>query len=895
MKNEYSADSLAFAGREYFYYPLDQLQSRYGINLDRLPYSVRILLENAIRNFDGETVTTESIADLAHWSPDTSEHGTISFMPGRILLQDLTGVPLVVDLASLRSGAVRSGKDPDQINPIIPVDLVIDHSIQVDFAGSGTAFAQNTDLEYQRNAERYQFLKWAQGSVRNFRVIPPSSGIVHQVNLEYLANVALTTEKDGITFVYPDTVFGTDSHTTMVNGLGVLGWGVGGIEATAAMLGQPVETLIPEVVGVHVTGKLREGSSPTDIVLTLTHMLRNVGVVNKIVEFYGSGLDELTIPDRAMLSNMAPEYGATAAYFPVDDEVLGYLRLTGRPEELMILVESYYKAQGLFRTKDSRTPLYSLTVEFPLESIQPSLAGPKRPQDRVSLDQVASNFASALAASLGQGGYAVPSSSLDQRSHIILDGKDVNLEHGSVVIAAITSCTNTSNPFALISAGLLARNAVHRGLQVKPYVKTSLAPGSKAVMDYLARAGLVEPLEKLGFFLAGYGCTTCIGNSGPLHPEITKAIQENHIVTASVISGNRNFEGRVHPCVQANYLASPALVVAYALTGNVNVDLTSVPLGVSLDGNPIFLRDIWPSNREVREVMDSVITPAVYKNAYAHITAGDEHWRSINGASNTLYHWDEASTYIKESPFCSLPVDPKPAIHNGRILAIFGDSVTTDHISPAGTIAPDSPAAKYLAGKGITPANFNTYGSRRGNHEVMQRGTFANIRIKNLMLPGVEGGFTAFQPYGERMTIFDAAMRYQQAGIPLVVIAGREYGTGSSRDWAAKGPLLLGVKAVIAESFERIHRSNLVGMGILPLTFMPGEYVASLELDGSELVTLSDLELLTPRGKIRASAQKPDGSLVYFDLRVMINSLAELRLWKQCGILKSFATLGNSY
>lgn len=890
MKNEYAADSLAFAGREYFYYPLAQLQTRYEVDLDGLPYSIRLLLENAIRNFDGETITTESVANLAHWSPEASNHGTISFMPGRILLQDLTGVPLVVDLASLRSAAVRSGKDPDQINPIIPVDLVIDHSIQVDFAGTNRSYSQNSELEYQRNAERYQFLKWAQGSIRNFRVIPPSSGIVHQVNLEYLANVAMTTEKAGKTVVYPDTVFGTDSHTTMVNGLGVLGWGVGGIEATAAMLGQPVETLIPDVVGVHVTGKLKEGSSPTDIVLTLTHLLRKVGVVNKIVEFYGPGLDELSVPDRAMLSNMAPEYGATAAYFPVDDEALGYLRLTGRSEELVKLVEGYYKAQGLFRTKGTHTPLYSQTVEFPLDSVLPSLAGPKRPQDRVPLDQVAINFTSVLTAPHDQGGYAVPSSSLDQQTPIFLDEKNVSLEHGSVVIAAITSCTNTSNPFALISAGLLARNAVDHGLSVKPYVKTSLAPGSKAVMDYLARAGLVVPLEKLGFFLAGYGCTTCIGNSGPLHPEITNAIQENHIVAASVISGNRNFEGRVHPCVQANYLASPALVVAYALAGNFNVDLTSSPIGFSMDGNPIFLRDIWPSNREVHEVMDSVITPDVYQNAYAHIVAGDEHWRSINAASSTLYHWNEPSTYIKESPFCSLPVDPKPAIHNGRILAIFGDSVTTDHISPAGMIAMNSPAAIYLAGKGIAVSDFNTYGSRRGYHEVMLRGTFANIRIKNLMLPGVEGGYTSFQPSGERMTIFDAATRYQQAGIPLVVMAGREYGTGSSRDWAAKGPLLLGVKAVIAESFERIHRSNLVGMGILPLNFLPGENVASLELDGSEEITLSNLDQLTPGETIRVTARKMDGSKLHFDVNVMINSAAEINVWKQGGILKSFSS-----
>ncbi len=887
--NVFNTRILKMDGRDYLYLPLDQLNGKFSVQMDSLPYCIRILLENAMRNYDGETISHENVASLAGWSNAPVNHGSISFMPGRILLQDLTGVPLVVDLASLRSASARAGRDPASINPLIPVDLVIDHSIQVDFAGTSLALAKNTELEFARNQERYQFLKWAQSSIKNFRVIPPASGIVHQVNLEYLAQVAMTSEKDGQTWIYPDSVFGTDSHTTMVNGLGVLGWGVGGIEAAAAMLGQPVETLIPDVVGVNVTGRLKEGSSPTDIVLTLTQLLREVGVVNKMVEFYGPGLDALSIPDRAMLANMAPEYGATAAYFPVDDAVIDYLRLTSRPPEQIQLVEAYYKAQGLYRTTGSPTPAYTQTVPFALDEIEPSLAGPKRPQDRVSLDMVSSNFVSALTASLNERGFAQPADSVGQKTSLVVKGEEMELEHGSVVIAAITSCTNTSNPFALISAGLLARKAAALGLRAKPFVKTSLAPGSKAVMDYLAKAGLVEPLEKLGFQLAGYGCTTCIGNSGPLDPVVSKAIQDNKIVAAAVLSGNRNFEGRIHPLVQANYLASPALVVAYAISGNIKNDLRSTPLGYSPDGSPIFLKDVWPSNREVREMVNNVITPEIYSNTYAHIADGDERWQTMRTQSSMIYPWDLNSSYILETPFCDLPVSPNPSIENARILAIFGDSITTDHISPAGFIAINSPAAEYLKGRGISPVDFNTYGARRGNHEVMMRGTFANIRIKNQMLPGVEGGFTIHFPEGEKTTIFDASMKYKREGIDLVVLAGKEYGTGSSRDWAAKGPLLLGVKAVIAESFERIHRSNLVGMGILPLQFKTGEKASMLGLNGSEQITLSSLEKLTPGVYLQVTARKPDGSQIHFEVKVLLNSPAELRLWKNGGILRSFS------
>ena len=886
--NPYITDSISHEGKTYRYYPLRQIEETNSLKLQNLPYCIRILLESAIRNFNGQTITAQSVKDLAAWTSVPGDHGLVSFNPARILLQDLTGVPLVVDLAALRAAAQRSGKDPAGINPLIPVDLVIDHSIQVDFAGSGEALAKNTELEYARNRERYEFLKWAQSSIHNFRVIPPASGIVHQVNLEYLAQVAMTKEEDGETWVYPDSVFGTDSHTTMINGLGVLGWGVGGIEAAAAMLLQPVETLIPDVVGVNVSGALKEGVSPTDVVLTLTHMLRKLGVVNKMVEFFGEGLDALSVPNRAMLSNMAPEYGATAAYFPVDQSVLEYLRLTGRPSELVSLVEIYFKTQGLFRSSESTVPEYTVKIELNLDQIEPSLAGPKRPQDLVPLDQVSQNFKTALSAPLDARGFALPVDLIEKKVELNLAGSQAELTHGSVVIASITSCTNTSDPFALISAGLLAKKAAALGLRAQPYVKTSFAPGSKAVMDYLHKAGLIEPLEQLGFHLVGFGCTTCIGNSGPLNAVIGEAITQNKLVAASVISGNRNFEGRVHPLVQANYLASPALVVAYAISGNVQRNLRLDALGYTQGGEPIFLKDIWPSNQEVYDTLNQVVTPQVYRDAYAKITEGGELWKSIKVEPSLLYQWNPASAYILESPFCETRSNTSKDLINARILAIFGDSITTDHISPAGAIPSTSPAADYLRGKGVQPADFNSYGARRGNHEVMERGTFANIRIKNLMLANVEGSQTRHYPGGKQMSIFDAAQHYKQDGVDSVILAGKEYGTGSSRDWAAKGPLLLGVKAVIAESFERIHRSNLAGMGVLPLQFSANENASILGLDGSEMISFQGLNQLTPGGMISVTAHKKGGVTVRFLVKVLLNSETEIKLWQNGGILKSF-------
>lgn len=886
--NPYITDSIPHEGKTYRYYPLRQIEETDSLNLQNLPYCIRILLESAMRNFNGQTITAQSVKDLAKWTSIPGDHGLVSFNPARILLQDLTGVPLVVDLAALRAAAQRSGKDPAGINPLIPVDLVIDHSIQVDFAGTGEALAKNTEMEYARNRERYEFLKWAQSSIHNFRVIPPASGIVHQVNLEYLAQVAMTKEENGENWVYPDSVFGTDSHTTMINGLGVLGWGVGGIEAAAAMLLQPVETLIPDVVGVNVSGVLKEGVSPTDVVLTLTHMLRTLGVVNKMVEFYGEGLDALSVPNRAMLSNMAPEYGATAAYFPVDQSVLEYLRLTGRPSELVSLVEIYFKTQGLFRSSESTMPEYTVKIELNLDLIEPSLAGPKRPQDLVPLDKVSQNFKTALSASLDARGFALPVDLIEKKLKLNLAGSHTELTHGSVVIASITSCTNTSDPFALISAGLLAKKAASFGLRAQPYVKTSFAPGSKAVMDYLHKAGLVEPLEQLGFHLVGFGCTTCIGNSGPLDAVIGEAITQNKLVAASVISGNRNFEGRVHPLVQANYLASPALVVAYAISGSVQHNLRQDPLGYSQNGEPIFLKDIWPSNQEVYDTLNQVVTPQVYRDAYAKISEGGDLWKSIKVEPSLLYQWNPSSTYILESPFCETRSNTGKDLINARILAIFGDSITTDHISPAGAIPSNSPAADYLRSMGVQPADFNSYGARRGNHEVMERGTFANIRIKNLMLTDVEGSQTRHYPDGEQMSIFEAAQHYKQDSVDTVILAGKEYGTGSSRDWAAKGPLLLGVKAVIAESFERIHRSNLAGMGVLPLQFSAKDNANTLGLDGSELISFQGLNQLTPGGIISVTADKKGGGTVRFMVKVLLNSEAEVKLWQNGGILKSF-------
>ncbi|MBA4419929.1 MAG: aconitate hydratase AcnA [Anaerolinea sp.] len=886
--NPFSPKLLSLNDENYLFYPLLQVEDYFSIKLSLLPYCIRILLESAIRYYDGETITDAALEALARWSGKEVDHGSFPFIPGRILLQDLTGVPLVVDLASLRSAVARMGNDPSWVNPVIPVDLVIDHSIQVDHYGSHQALALNTALEYSRNSERYSFLKWAQGSIQGFRVIPPASGIVHQVNLEYLAQVTMTVERNGATWVFPDSVYGTDSHTTMVSGMGVLGWGVGGIEAAAAMLGQPVEILIPDVVGVQVTGKLPEGASPTDIVLTLTNQLRQLGVVNKIVEFFGSGVDELTIPDRAMLANMAPEYGATTAYFPVDMAVIRYLRLTGRSAEHTALVKAYFKAQGLFRSADSPIPAYSQVVELALDKVEPSMAGPKRPQDIIPLRDVSSNFTLSLTAPSNKRGFALSNAESVDVIPAEIKGQSVEMDHGFVAIAAITSCTNTSNPFALISAGLLAKKAVSLGLRSQPYVKTSLAPGSRAVTAYLQQAGLLEPLEVLGFHITGYGCTTCIGNSGPLDAEVASTIQHNKLIAASVLSGNRNFEGRVHPLVQANYLASPALVVAYAILGSINKDILATPLGFDMKGNPVFLKDIWPTNHEVQKVIQRVINKDIYYNTYAHIMDGDQRWQDISANTSLLYPWDDSSSYIRESPFCSMPSPENSEIKNARILAIFGDSITTDHISPAGAIHGKSAAANYLSSLRIAPADFITYGSRRGNHEVMMRATFANIRLKNLMLPDMEGSFTLHQPGGKQMSIYEASEHYRKAGIDLVVIAGKEYGTGSSRDWAAKGPLLLGVKAIIAETFERIHRSNLLGMGILPLQFKPGENAAILGLDGTEEITLAGLDTVTAGSELTVSATKPDGRSIHFKVSAMLNSSVEVQLWQSGGILISY-------
>jgi aconitate hydratase len=823
MPDSFGARAAAqLAGRAATIYRLDSLRG-HGVEVSRLPYSLRILLENLLRNEDGVTVTADDILALANWDPRAIPSREISFTPARVLLQDFTGVPCVVDLAAMREAMARYGGDPARINPLQPVELVIDHSIQVDAFGAPNAITLNVGREFERNGERYQFLKWGQKAFRNFKVVPPSTGIVHQVNLEYLARVVFTPEEGGGA-AYPDTLVGTDSHTTMINGLGVLGWGVGGIEAEAAMLGQPISMLIPQVVGFRLTGRLPEGATATDLVLTVTQMLRKQGVVGKFVEFYGPGLDSLPLADRATIANMAPEYGATCGIFPIDEETLRYLRLSGRPESLVGLVEAYAREQGLFRTAETPEAEYSETLSLDLGDVEPSIAGPRRPQDRVPLAQAGAAFREALPQLLPpRNGHAAP---------------EGEVTDGSVVIAAITSCTNTSNPSVMVAAGLLARKAVEKGLRTKPWVKTSLAPGSRVVTRYLDRAGLTPYLEELRFHTVGYGCTTCIGNSGPLPEEVSRAIEEGKLVVCSVLSGNRNFEGRVQSEVRANYLMSPPLVVAYALAGRMDVDITSEPLGVGSDGQPVTLRDIWPTQQEVSDAIASAIGPDLFAENYAEVFAGDDNWNAIQVPDDPLFAWDEDSTYIRRPPyFDEMPREAPeqvPDILGARVLALLGDSITTDHISPAGSIKADSPAGKYLLERGVTPREFNQYGARRGNHEVMVRGTFANVRIKNALAPGTEGGFTTHLPSGEVLPIYDAAMRYLREGTPTLVLAGKEYGSGSSRDWAAKGPYLQGVKAVLAESFERIHRSNLVGMGILPLQFLEGENAASLGLTGHE-------------------------------------------------------------
>jgi len=890
--------TLSVGGQEYRYFSLVKLAEQFDIS--RLPFSLKILLENLLRNENGVDVTPSDIEAMCRWDPAAQPDTEIAFTPSRVVLQDFTGVPAVVDLAAMRDAMTMLGGPASQINPLSPAELVIDHSVQVDSYGKANSLDLNNEIEFKRNEERYSFLRWGQNAFSNFRVVPPNTGIVHQVNLEHLARVVFGS--GGL--AYPDTVVGTDSHTTMINGIGVLGWGVGGIEAEAAMLGQAITMLIPQVVGFRLTGKLPEGATATDLVLTVTQMLRQHGVVGKFVEFFGPGLDHLPLADRATIANMAPEYGATCGIFPIDQESLRYLRLSGRSDHQIALVEAYARAQNLYRTAGQQEAAYSSTLALDMSSVQPSLAGPKRPQDRVLLSEAASNYAHHLAGLIGKrqpasnaearfegegGGAAVGNSEVIHApaAQVSYDGEQFELSDGAIVIAAITSCTNTSNPQVMLGAGLLARNAVAKGLKVKPWVKTSLGPGSRVVTDYLVKAGLLDDLEALGFNVVGYGCTTCIGNSGPLPEPIGNAIREHDLVAVSVLSGNRNFEGRVHADVKMNYLASPPLVVAYALAGRMDVDLTSEPLGSGSDGKPVMLRDIWPSSHEIQEVVAKSVNSEMFQSSYSSVFKGDERWNSIQSPEGEMYDWQDDSTYIQNPPYFQGMTHEVPElepVRGARCLARLGDSITTDHISPAGAIKEDSPAGKYLKSKGVQKADFNSYGSRRGNHQVMMRGTFANVRLRNQLAPGTEGGWTTHQPDGEVMTIYDAAMKYQSEKTPLVIIAGKEYGTGSSRDWAAKGTNLLGVKAVITESFERIHRSNLVGMGVLPLNFLEGESAESLGLTGKETY---DIEELKPNSSsiITVTARTEDGKVTTFKARVRIDTPKEWAYYQHGGIL----------
>jgi aconitate hydratase len=888
-----SRASLTLGGRSVDIFRLDALIRAKVGDVATLPYSIRVLLENLLRNEDDKTVSRSDIEAVAAWDPKAEPSLEIAYRPARVLLQDFTGVPCVVDLATMREAFKAMGGDPQRINPLQPVDLVIDHSVQVDAYGNAKAFDENVSLEFERNQERYQFLRWGQTAFKDFRAVPPGTGIVHQVNLEYLAPVVFTRDIDGKTVAYPDTLVGTDSHTTMINGIGVLGWGVGGIEAEAAMLGQPVTMLVPQVIGFELKGKLPEGATATDLVLTVTQMLRKKGVVEKFVEFFGDGLDQLSLPDRATIANMAPEYGATMGFFPVDDESLNYLRLSGRSEQQVQLVEQYCKAQGLFRTKDAPTPRFTDTLSLELSTVVPSLAGPARPQDRIELTASKKSFRKALAGMIGKdlaqsdvdayvAGGAAPAKLADAAP---IAGSSDKLRHGDVVIAAITSCTNTSNPSVLFGAGLLAKKAVEKGLKQKPWVKTSLAPGSQVVTDYLAKAGLLPYLEQIGFAVIGYGCTTCIGNSGPLHTEIVDAIKAKDLVASAVLSGNRNFEGRVHPNVRANYLASPPLVVAYALAGTMDIDLYNEPIGTGKDGKPVFLKDIWPTQKEVAEALGT-LTSEMYRSRYADVFKGPELWQKLDVPKGDTFKWDPKSTYVRKPTFFDGMSKDAPRsttdIVGARVLVKVGDSITTDHISPAGNIAKDSPAAKYLVENGVAPKDFNQYGARRGNHEVMMRGTFANIRLKNQLCGGKEGGITRYLKTGEEMSIYDASMQYQAEGTPLVVLAGKEYGTGSSRDWAAKGSNLLGIRAVIAESFERIHRSNLVGMGVLPLVFMNGESHASLGLTGEEVIEIRGLaQGLTPGMIVDVKAGDKT-----FKAKVRLDGPQEVEYYLNGGILQ---------
>jgi aconitate hydratase len=898
MGNSFGSQATLKSGQqEYTYYSLPTLYGKFP-QAARLPFALKILLENLLRTEDGVAVRAADIEALANWQPKAEPDREIAFTPSRVLLQDFTGVPAVVDLAAMRDAMKRMGGDPTKINPLQPVELVIDHSVQVDEYGTRSAFQANADLEFARNNERYVFLRWGQKAFRNFQVVPPDTGIVHQVNLEYLARVAFVDESKPLAKVYPDTLVGTDSHTTMINGLGVLGWGVGGIEAEAAMLGQPVSMLIPQVIGFRLAGKLPEAATATDLVLTVTEMLRKKGVVGKFVEFYGEGLAALPLADRATIANMAPEYGATCGIFPVDAETIRFLQFTGRPDSLVKLVEDYFKAQGLFHTTETPEAIYTDTLFLDLKTVEPSLAGPRRPQDRVRLGDTPKSFADALP-SLQVKGKKPATEPKGPPPTVTLTVPNNGthtfpLDTGAVVITAITSCTNTSNPSVMVAAGLLAQKAVARGLTSKPWVKTSLAPGSKAVTDYLTEAGLMSPLEKLGFFLVGYGCTTCIGNSGPLPEAVSKAVEQNDLVVAAVLSGNRNFEGRVHPEVRANYLASPPLVVAYALAGRIDLDLYKEPLGTGTDGQPVYLKDVWPSQAEVAAAVQRGLKSEMFRKVYSEAFQGDEHWRSLQVPEGDLYRWDANSTYVKHPPyFVDMGKEPAAVtdIHGARCLALLGDSITTDHISPAGSIKAQGPAGRYLIERGVGVKDFNSYGSRRGNHEVMVRGTFANVRLKNLLAPGTEGGVTRHMPDGELMSIFDASAKYEAEVTPLVVLAGKEYGSGSSRDWAAKGPRLLGVRAVIAESYERIHRSNLVGMGVLPLQFKPGESALALKLSGEEVYDIDGLADGVARSfsggrEVTVGVKRADGSTFKFQAVVRIDTPQEVLYYRNGGILQ---------
>ncbi len=877
--------TLKVGDKDYVYFSLTEAEKNGLDGISRLPFSMKVLLENLLRNEDGRSVTKADIEAVKSWLDDKGGAGhEIAYRPARVLMQDFTGVPAVVDLAAMRDGIKALGGDPQKINPLVPVDLVIDHSVIVDEFGNPNAFARNVELEYKRNGERYRFLKWGQQAFENFRVVPPGTGICHQVNLEYLGQTVWTKDENGETVAYPDTCVGTDSHTTMINGLGVLGWGVGGIEAEAAMLGQPISMLLPEVVGFKLTGKLKEGVTATDLVLTVVQMLRKKGVVGKFVEFFGDGLDDLTLADAATIGNMGPEYGATCGFFPVDSETLNYLNVSGRTKERIALVEAYSKAQGMFRETGSADPVFTDTLELDLGAVVPSMAGPKRPEGRIPLEGIAAGFEEALVSE-----YKKDASEKDKRWQV--EGQDYDLGHGDVAIAAITSCTNTSNPSVLIGAGLLARNANRLGLKQKPWVKTSLAPGSQVVAEYLEKSGLQTELDQIGFNLVGFGCTTCIGNSGPLPGPVSKTINDKGLIAAGVLSGNRNFEGRISPDVQANYLASPPLVVAYALAGSVTIDLTKEPIGQDKDGKDVFLKDIWPSNQEIQSFIQKHVTRDLFEQKYAEVFTGDDNWRAVEAPQSETYAWDENSTYVQNPPYfagMSKTIGDISDIKGARVLGLFGDKITTDHISPAGSIKAQSPAGKYLMDNGVEVMDFNQYGTRRGNHEVMMRGTFANIRIRNFMLGenGREGGYTIHYPSKEEMSIYDAAMRYKQEGVPLVIFAGVEYGNGSSRDWAAKGTNLLGVRAVIAQSFERIHRSNLVGMGVIPFVLEDGVSWASLGLKGDETVTIEGLETIKPRQKVTAKVTYADGSQKDVPILCRIDTLDELDYFKNGGILQ---------